>query len=210
MNYKKEYKNLLETVKNSLSQAGKPHRNEDIAKDLGYNRSYFSQLLGEHGTVTAEHVRLLKLQYREMLDKSKADKGDHKTPPTHEITNEIILQAILKLTDSSQKIVQSNSEAVATTKVVVDTNQTLAQSNAKLVNMLEQKVITNSDVHELLDTVHQLQHTLQAAIFADALYKANGDEQRANEIVNEMNRISADMLRKQEQSDIGMHSNVHR
>lgn len=70
MDFKKDYKALVKTIKKSLAEAGKPSRNEDIAAILGYNRSYFSTLLSGNGVVTADHIKALKLNFAEMLGKS--------------------------------------------------------------------------------------------------------------------------------------------
>lgn len=48
--------------------ADMPHRYEDIAKTLGYSRVYFSTLLTGNAIVTEEHIKLIKLHYRELLD----------------------------------------------------------------------------------------------------------------------------------------------
>lgn len=60
---KKEYIRLVALVKQHRMQANLPARDEDIATELGYNRSYFATLKGSRGTVTDEHVRLLKLTF---------------------------------------------------------------------------------------------------------------------------------------------------
>jgi hypothetical protein len=69
MDYKKKYKDLVSQIKAAAKREnGKPLRNEDIAERLGYERSYFSTLLGERGEVTEKHVRVLQNEFREELD----------------------------------------------------------------------------------------------------------------------------------------------
>jgi hypothetical protein len=69
MDYKKKYKELISQIKVvAKRENGKPMRNEDIAIRLGYERSYFSTLLGERGEVTDKHIRVLQNEFREELD----------------------------------------------------------------------------------------------------------------------------------------------
>lgn len=68
MEFKEEYKSVLATIKSKLKSAGKPSRNEDIAQVLGYNRSYFSYLIGSSGNITEEHLKYLKLNFKELLE----------------------------------------------------------------------------------------------------------------------------------------------
>jgi phage repressor protein C with HTH and peptisase S24 domain len=63
MDFKKDYKKLVGIVKRLQTAMGKPSRNEDIARELGYNRSYFSSLLGERGVVSEDHLRNIKLHF---------------------------------------------------------------------------------------------------------------------------------------------------
>jgi hypothetical protein len=60
---KKEYLRLVGIVKQHRLQENLPARYEDIAKELGYNRSYFSTLMGKRGVVTEDHIKLLKLTF---------------------------------------------------------------------------------------------------------------------------------------------------
>jgi transcriptional regulator with XRE-family HTH domain len=69
MNYKQEFSRLIMDVKDrKLFKQGARYRNEDVARDLGYNRSYLSQLLGKSGTVTKDHIDHLKRVYRDLLE----------------------------------------------------------------------------------------------------------------------------------------------
>lgn len=60
---KREYRELVNTLKEIGKQKGTKITNEFIAEALGYNRSYFSQLLGEKGVVTADHIKYFKLHF---------------------------------------------------------------------------------------------------------------------------------------------------
>jgi hypothetical protein len=70
-NLKKEYLKLVEAVKKHRLQENLPARYEDIAKELGYNRSYFSTLMGKRGVVTEDHIRQLKLTFPVIADNRK-------------------------------------------------------------------------------------------------------------------------------------------
>lgn len=86
MDLKKEYKTLLATIKSKLKTEGSPSRNEDIAKVLGYNRAYFSTLLGDSGVITEDHIKNLKLHFRDLLENvtrgtlANEKEQDHNTP----------------------------------------------------------------------------------------------------------------------------------
>lgn len=75
MNHKKEYKRLVEIVKSNRRRQDLPTRHEDIAKILGYDRSYFSSLMGKTGTVTTHHIKLLKLNFP-FLQETKKNGND--------------------------------------------------------------------------------------------------------------------------------------
>jgi hypothetical protein len=72
-NLKKEYLKLVEAVKQHRLQENLPARYEDIANELGYNRSYFSSLMGKRGVVTSDHIRQLKLTFPVIGDKQRRD-----------------------------------------------------------------------------------------------------------------------------------------
>lgn len=72
-NPKKEYIRLVGIVKKQRLQNGLPARFEDIAELLGYNRSYFSTLMGTRGVVTEDHIRLLKLTFPFLAEKKARD-----------------------------------------------------------------------------------------------------------------------------------------
>lgn len=76
MTRKKEYTKLVATVKKHRLQEGLPARYEDIAKELGYNRSYFSTLIGKRGVVTEDHIRQLKLTFPVIGEKKTRDNRD--------------------------------------------------------------------------------------------------------------------------------------
>jgi hypothetical protein len=70
---KKEYLRLVGIVKQHRLQENLPARYEDIAKELGYNRSYFSTLMGKRGVVTEDHIKLLKLTFPVVGEKRTRD-----------------------------------------------------------------------------------------------------------------------------------------
>src|SRR5688572_30066630 len=66
MDLKDQFRNIVEQIKTSIRREnGKPLRNEDIAARLGYERSYFSSLLGTRGEVTVDHIKLIQLEFSE-------------------------------------------------------------------------------------------------------------------------------------------------
>lgn len=70
---KKEYIRLVSIVKKYRKEASLPVRNEDIAKELGYDRSYFQTLIGSRGIVTDDHIRVLKLTFPFLAEKKQRD-----------------------------------------------------------------------------------------------------------------------------------------
>lgn len=67
---KKEYIRLVTIVKERRTKEGLPARHEDIAKILGYDRAYFSTLLGKRSNVNEEHIKLLKLHFSFLEEKT--------------------------------------------------------------------------------------------------------------------------------------------
>lgn len=70
---KKEYIRLVSIVKKYRKEASLPVRNEDIAKELGYDRSYFQTLIGSRGVVNDDHIRVLKLTFPFLAEKKQRD-----------------------------------------------------------------------------------------------------------------------------------------
>ncbi|HEY4287300.1 MAG TPA: hypothetical protein VGN00_09405 [Puia sp.] len=79
MNSKQEYKKLLEIIKKRLAETDSPARNEDVAKTLGYSRSYFSTLIGAKGKITEDHITVLKAVFSKVLDNQTPTNGDVKS-----------------------------------------------------------------------------------------------------------------------------------
>ncbi|SEV88430.1 hypothetical protein SAMN05428988_0105 [Chitinophaga sp. YR573] len=67
MKLKEQYKELVKTIKSRSKEGGIRLRNEDIAKRMGYNSNYFSTLTGESGTVTQQHIDVLKTYFQDEL-----------------------------------------------------------------------------------------------------------------------------------------------
>jgi len=67
MDSKKEYIKLVGTVKNLAKARGERLTNEEIANRLGYNRSYFSTLMGSAGKVEKSHIEDFKLRFQNEL-----------------------------------------------------------------------------------------------------------------------------------------------
>jgi hypothetical protein len=67
MTLKEEYKKLVDRLKENAKKQDKKLSNEEIATSLGYERSYFSTLLGSRGNVTEDHLKTLKLHFPELL-----------------------------------------------------------------------------------------------------------------------------------------------
>lgn len=61
--HKEELKKLVQELKDHGKENGTKITNEFIAEAMGYNRSYFSQLLGEKGVVTEDHIKDFKLHF---------------------------------------------------------------------------------------------------------------------------------------------------
>jgi transcriptional regulator with XRE-family HTH domain len=62
MNFKEDYKKQLDLIKNQLGLT-----QEQIAKRLGYSRSYLSELIGKRGNVDDYHLNDLKREFNELL-----------------------------------------------------------------------------------------------------------------------------------------------
>jgi transcriptional regulator with XRE-family HTH domain len=70
MDYKKEFKRLVEIIKNTAKERGEKLTNEEIAQKLGIKRTYLSDLLSVPGKdVTAKHVGMFKEVFKNELNK---------------------------------------------------------------------------------------------------------------------------------------------
>lgn len=77
MNFKEEYKKLVEIVKKTRKANEEAFRNQDIADILGYSRTYFSGLLGKSVPVTSDHIKNLRLNFPFLSD-NHTKKGEKK------------------------------------------------------------------------------------------------------------------------------------
>jgi hypothetical protein len=72
MDYKKEYKELVRSIKESAKAKGIKLKNEDMARKMGYNPNYFSTLTGGSGVVNKSHLEELKLHFSQDLSEIKS------------------------------------------------------------------------------------------------------------------------------------------
>lgn len=78
MDYKEKFRDLVEEIKSRVRRENdKPLRNEDIARRLGYDRTYFSELMGARGKVTADHVRTLEREFSDDLNVLNEDEPEY-------------------------------------------------------------------------------------------------------------------------------------
>lgn len=68
MDYKKEFQEIVKSLKANALLAGNKLRNEDIAGRLGYNSDYFNTLNGKSGKVTEDHLNTLKMAFKDELN----------------------------------------------------------------------------------------------------------------------------------------------
>lgn len=118
MDFKKEYRNLLETVKKGRKKAGLPSRNEDIAEILGYNRSYLSALIGEDGNVTADHLKAIKLHFPDLLGNITNGKEGHGSSP-EPLDNATLLRILDNLSAAHREISESNNKLADNEKIIL-------------------------------------------------------------------------------------------
>lgn len=118
MDFKEEYRNLLETVKNGRKKAGLPARNQDIAEILGYNRSYLSALIGEDGKVTADHLKDIRLHFPEMLGNITPIQNN--AAMSLETTdNSTLLRILDNLSAAHKEISESNNKLADNEKLIL-------------------------------------------------------------------------------------------
>ncbi|MBO9151912.1 hypothetical protein ACFOTA_06825 [Chitinophaga sp. GCM10012297] len=67
MKLKKEYQELVNSVRKLYLNKGKRLKNEDFAARLGYNKSYFGTLVGTSGKVTADHIAEFTAAFKDEL-----------------------------------------------------------------------------------------------------------------------------------------------
>lgn len=81
-------------IKKAYKAEGRIMRNEDIAKTLGYSRSYFSTLLGDSGKIDQGHINTLKLHFKNVLENQTLNVPRETTQPGKDYKEEVI--ALLK------------------------------------------------------------------------------------------------------------------
>lgn len=104
MELKERYKILLESFKVLRKGRNLPIRNEDIAMVLGYNRSYFSSLLGKNGVITEEHLRDLNMHIQMLGNVTRGT-----SEPLYD-TKESVLRMLDKSLDANTRHAAANEK----------------------------------------------------------------------------------------------------
>ncbi|GAA3925492.1 hypothetical protein GO495_04045 [Chitinophaga oryziterrae] len=97
MKLKEEYNRLVKSVKANAKESGNKIKNEEIAKRLGFTKSYFSELLKGSLAVKEEHIEGFKAYF------SKELSGDVKPAPAWDSMNreraliKVLLHEVAKL-----------------------------------------------------------------------------------------------------------------
>ena len=82
MNLREELRLLVKMIKDNSKANGAPLRNLDIAERLNYNKDYFATLTGNTGTVTEDHIRDIKKEFKAELENlSRSKPGEPINPP---------------------------------------------------------------------------------------------------------------------------------
>jgi hypothetical protein len=97
---KQQYRQLVADLKEMAKTKGSRMTNEDIASFLGYDRSYFSSLLGERGKVTEQHIKELKLHFP-TLEGAGYTQPD--SPPS-QVQEPDVQTKYVRLLESNQKL----------------------------------------------------------------------------------------------------------
>jgi hypothetical protein len=137
MDFKKEFKSLIKTVKTELIRQKLPSRNEDIASTLGYNRTYLSGLLGKKGVVTEDHIKQVKLHYPFLYENVTRETpvvdnkvSDGQAPYGQD---KMSLRAIMNLTEANKK-------AIDNITILAESNNAAVKTNEELVSMLKKSI----------------------------------------------------------------------
>jgi hypothetical protein len=120
--------------------------------------------------------------------------------------NETILQAILRLADNNDKILDANREAMNNTKIALESNNTLANTNADMVAMLKEKSGVSSELNEIVVNQKMMLAYLKA-LFGIGFETEQLSEDEMKERLEEMGKEIAAAARKNRQS--GKHE-LHR
>lgn len=162
---------------------------DEVAKSINYSRVHLQREMKKEGASPV--IDILRNKYKDVIQNVSSE--------NHGVNTNELIQAINRLTESTEKIVQSNNEAVASnkgvTEKVAETNMKLADTNAELVQLLKSKSgDVSSDVQRFALTQAEILALLKAAIEVDVDYKAKGDESKANEMAAKINRSTASNL----------------
>jgi transcriptional regulator with XRE-family HTH domain len=114
--------------------------------------------------------------------------------------NETILQAILRLADNNDKILDANKEAMNNTKIALESNQTLANTNADMFAMLKESSGVSSELTEIVANQKMMLVYLKAlfGLGVDTPTQLTDDEMK--EQLEEMGKEIAAAARKNRQS----------
>lgn len=186
MNYiKKEYLRLIKEIKEIFRRPnGEKYRNEDIAKDLGYNRSYFSQLLGENGNITEDHLNHLKLYHQKMLayltrigqPVLEAKKPEHKKEPPQQEDFQAKYMALL---EEHLEMKKALSQELSILRDKVDTLQ------EKLAERISSKLTEVDDALDEVMRAQQIMYALQNAYYDFFLGRIENKEDARQTIVED-------------------------
>jgi hypothetical protein len=169
---KQRYRELVKELKAYGKKKGTTITNEFIGEALGYERSYFSTLLGDRGKVTEKHIKDLLLHFPTLNGKEKepeiqqAKEHEQDTPP--------IWQIVLNLTYIGKRDSDSMNTMAATN-----------QRNTDIIAALVSTLLPNSGLAEKLTASLAGSHTpddLPAEHFVggtDALKDALSKQQQA-------------------------------
>lgn len=116
MDFKKEYKKLVETVKNNSGI------NQDVmAKRLRYSRTYLSELTGRRGKVEEYHIQDFKKEFFKELENT-----------TNDLKEVVPYDVIMRLANSNEILARAHEE-------LAQANNKLASNAIDLTSMLKEK-----------------------------------------------------------------------
>jgi hypothetical protein len=140
MNFKEEYKKLVDFIKYERHSLGLPNRNEDLARELGYTATYFSSLVGNSGKVTEQHIKDIRLTFRDLFDNQT--NYDRSMMKEQEATYSV---------SASERITELQRDKQVLSESIAANLKTVLSSQDALLMVLRQVFEQTQDIKLILD-----------------------------------------------------------
>jgi hypothetical protein len=152
LSLKTKYRELVTSLKEHAKSKGSRMTNEDIASFLGYDRSYFSSLVGERGKVTEQHIKDFMLHFP-TLGSPQGEQAQTAAPPPVTVKGEDVLSKYVRLLESNQKLEEKIAEVHANLIAMPDNLKALTHLILKGQEAHSEKLA--AEISQKLDSIER-------------------------------------------------------